>query len=366
MSVIARFLHTNSVLASATSLSASSADSAHPVSWLRNALLAKPWRSKLGWTIVAGFNDKIDFNRGGVKSATIAAGTYVTGADLAAAIVSALEAADATPVWACSYVGGIFTISSDLAFTLLWSSGANKATSCAPDIGFAYTDTASATSHAAASAAYQSRHYVGFDFGSALSPLAFAVRGHNASGGSTFTVGKSAASVLGAATSTVDTAVTTLSGTDPRVSFIASGGAARRYWALVVNDCGSTTGYVELSVIFMGLYAQPSITYESEPRTVEDLSSVALGASGAHFHVERAQRQAWEITFHAAPAADYTLLEALRAAAPGGKSWWFAMDATDNPTTTTRYGYTLPGSWHDEDLGAGYRDVAFTFAEALP
>ena len=48
------------------------------------------------WVITAD-NNKIDFNRGGVKSATIAVGTYATAALLAVAIVTALEAADAPP-----------------------------------------------------------------------------------------------------------------------------------------------------------------------------------------------------------------------------------------------------------------------------
>src|SRR5687768_8839367 len=118
---IPRFLHTNRTQAAAAIRTASSTDTAFAISWLLDQMRSRVWRSKSGWTIVAGFNDKIDFNRGGVKVATIAAGTYTTAALLAAAVVTALEAADATPAWACSYSGSTFkfTISSDIAFVLL-------------------------------------------------------------------------------------------------------------------------------------------------------------------------------------------------------------------------------------------------------
>jgi hypothetical protein len=99
-------------------------------------------------TISAGVNDKIDFNRGGVKVATIAAATYYSAALLAAAVVTALEAADATPVWACSVSAtGRVTISAGAtSFTLLFSTGANAATSARHVLGFGVVDTASATS----------------------------------------------------------------------------------------------------------------------------------------------------------------------------------------------------------------------------
>jgi hypothetical protein len=107
--------------AGATQLLASSSQSTHPVIWLKNQLRSMRWRSARYWTIGPD-NARINFNRGGVKTAIIAFGTY-TADELCAAIITALEAADSTPVWACSYSTSTFkfTISSDLAFLLLWS-----------------------------------------------------------------------------------------------------------------------------------------------------------------------------------------------------------------------------------------------------
>jgi hypothetical protein len=105
-------------------------------------------KPKAFWPLtISAANGKTDFDRGGVKVATIAAATYYSAAELAAAVVVALEAADATPVWACSVSAtGRVTVSADLAFVLLFSTGANAAASARDVLGFGAVDTASATS----------------------------------------------------------------------------------------------------------------------------------------------------------------------------------------------------------------------------
>ncbi len=103
-----------------------------------------------GFQVIAagasGANSKIDFNRGGVKAATVAAGDY-TADEMCAVIVTALEAADSTPVWACSFdvSTGKFTISADQAFTLLWGTGANAAADMHKLLGFDAADQASSS-----------------------------------------------------------------------------------------------------------------------------------------------------------------------------------------------------------------------------
>jgi hypothetical protein len=51
------------------------------------------WRSKSGWNVIAGFNDKIKFEGGG--ETTIPAGNYATTADLRLAIDQAVMEARA-------------------------------------------------------------------------------------------------------------------------------------------------------------------------------------------------------------------------------------------------------------------------------
>ena len=145
----------------------SSSQTGFGASALRSDLISDILRFKIGWTIIAGINDRIDFNRGGVKFATIAPGVYVTGASLATAIKAALEAADAPPVWDVWYNSGTnhFWISAATAFTLLFGTGANKTRSIAIDLGYTETDKTGLNDYHAEEASYQSRHWVGIDLG---------------------------------------------------------------------------------------------------------------------------------------------------------------------------------------------------------
>lgn len=373
MACVSRFLYDNLVQSTSYTLSASSVDQNHPVAWLQNHLLGKPWRSALGWTIVTGFNDDLDFNRGGVLAATITAGTYATSAAMCAAIVTALEAADATPVWACSYDSGTgkFTIGSDLAFTLLCGSGANLSTSIFKTLGYIQSgatgsDTGSATSHVAGFASYQGTHYVGLDLASSGNfpgtvGGAFLV-GHNLSAAGSAYVKRDATSIISAAASGTSS---TLAGTTGKRGVFWSSVTNRRYVALVIEDVQNSTGYAEVPVWFLGSYTQPTYTYtEPNPRASRELSTVSYGASGAHWHTQRAAGGSWEFLFRDAPAADAAIIEALRDAAPVGKAWLFCTDAVDNPLTKTVYGFIAEPGMGEETLGV-YTTFAFQFQEIL-
>lgn len=98
-------------------------------------------------TISAGVNDKIDFNRGGVKVATIAAGAYTTMAALLTAVDAALTAADGATTWTLDLPTlGRVRVSASANFVLLFSTGANAAASPRDLLGFGAVDTASSTS----------------------------------------------------------------------------------------------------------------------------------------------------------------------------------------------------------------------------
>ena len=64
----ARLLYTNHVMNAAFTLTVSSEDSGSPRAWLQDEARGLRWRSKLGWNIVAGVNDKLDFDRGGAAA----------------------------------------------------------------------------------------------------------------------------------------------------------------------------------------------------------------------------------------------------------------------------------------------------------
>jgi hypothetical protein len=356
-----RLCVTNRTQAPATVLTASSSATGSPISRLKDQLRSKSWRSAIGWTIVADVNDKIDYNRSGVKVATIAAGTYATGALLAAVIVTALEAADATPVWACSYSGSTFkfTISSDLAFILLWSTGTNTLTAPHKDLGFAITDTGSATSQVGATAAYQSRHWLKADLVTAAAVLGGIVVNHNSGAGGTYTLQGNATDAWGAPTVNQalagDAAV--------RIAFIST--QTLRYWRLVIDDPGNALGYGEVGIWFAGPYTQPSVSYAiGFTKKWEELSEVTVAISGAHFQDEKARRPTWGLAWSEIVEADRAALAAAFALVPVGRCFFFSFDAVTTPTDT-EYGFLVEGV--SETLTSGlYFDVSLpTFAGAL-
>lgn len=356
-----RLCVTNRVQAPATVLTASSAQTAFPASRLKDQLRSKSWRSAIGWTIVAGVNDKIDLNRGGVKVATIAAGTYATGALLAAAIVTALEAADATPVWACAYSGSTFkfTVSSDLAFTLLWSTGANTLTAAHKDLGFAIADTASATSHVGASAVYQSRHWLKADLVTAAEVLGGIVTNHNSGAGGTYTLQGNATDAW-----TAPTVSQTLAG-DAAIRIAYFSTQTLRYWRLVIDDTGNALGYSEVGEWFAGPYTQPTVSYAiGFTKAWEELSEVTVAISGAHFQDEKARRPTWSLAWSEIVEADRSALAAAFALVPKGRNFFFSFDAITTPVET-EYVFLVEGV--SETLTSGlYFDVAVpTLAGAL-
>src|SRR5262249_39777668 len=104
--VVDRFCWQNFLQLGNAVLAASSEASGFPVKWIRNQQPSRVWRSKLGWTVTASFNDRLDVRVGAVDyQAVIAAGKYATGGDYAAAIQAALTAAVANG-WSVTYSAG--------------------------------------------------------------------------------------------------------------------------------------------------------------------------------------------------------------------------------------------------------------------
>ena len=146
---------------------------------MNDPMKSMTWRTKIGWNIVAGFNDKIDFNLAGAKVATLTAGNYATGTAMATQIQTALTTAYGTGTWTVTYSSSTykFTIThSTTAFTLLPVTGANATTTALTDLGWA-ADTSSATTQTSTAAVYQSRAYIKVDFGSALAVSAACLAG---------------------------------------------------------------------------------------------------------------------------------------------------------------------------------------------
>lgn len=368
-----RFSFTNLLQTLGAVLVPSSEQASMPRANVLNAQLSSRWRTQPGWTIVAGQNDKIDFDRGGVKNATIAAGKYDTGAGMAAAIVTALEASDATPVWASNYnVTGTdkFTISSDLSFTLLFGSvNTNFELSVHIDLGYASSDTASAATHTAGSVAYQSRHTMSVDLGAATAFTTGIVSGHNLLTAGTVTLQADTATLVGVPIGLPNSNVDftqVLAGTDMRSATFAS--QSKRYLRLLISDVQNREGYNEIGLWFVGtsssLTVHPSVQYQKDN---EHLSSVMFAEGGAHHQVARTRRRVYKLLWqfeekNSLAVADRAVLDAIDALGIGTN--FFATFDAPSESGLTVYGFNRVGL-HEVYVQGTLWAVQMEMAEAL-
>jgi hypothetical protein len=367
----ARILRTNRAQASTAVLTSSPVEPSLPLAWLRDQLVSKATRFRLGWTVDTGIFDKIDFNRGGVKVATVAAGVYATGAAVAAAIVVALQAADPTPVWACTYdaVTKKFTISSDLAFILLFGTGTNLSKSIHTDLGYATADTPNAVSQVAGTAVFQSRRWLGADLGSALSVQAGIARYFNSGAGGTYRLRGSAVSVADALTNAAPTVNLLLAGdSDIRVAFMAV--QTLRYWALLIDDTTNTAGYNEVGIWYAGPYDELSVNYSVDYEDVfDELSEIGFARGGAHYQDQLPDRHVFTLNWDAVVDADRAIAVAVKDATPKGKNFFVSLTPSGAAPYDTLYGFR-PDSMSFPLVGpapAGkYWNIQLPFAEALP
>lgn len=366
MATTPRLLWQNFVQLGGATLTASSAAVGQPVRRLRDPLPSNRWRSATGWTIVLGWNDRIDFNRGGAKVATIAPGTYATGALLAVAIVAALEAADATPVWACSYSGTTFkfTISSDLAFTLLYATGANLARSAGRDLGYSVADTSSATSHVSDSQAFQSRHYVLIDLGSIQDVQAAIAYDHNSGTGGTysFLAASGAADLPGDPDATV--ALSNTSRKDIlRIASLTTA-ISYRYWALIIEDVQNADGFVEVGVPYLGGWLELEHARGGIGRDFVDFTQVAFADQGANYQDRKQRTRVWAYTFTAISESLANELDTAATHLLSGGDFFFIRDPTAPAEALYVFFPDLPAITHNADSDNDW-DVAFKIQEVL-
>jgi hypothetical protein len=372
MAKTVRIAYTNLVQAAASVLVPSSEETSLPRAALTRPKTSDRWRTKTGWTVVLNENDRIDFNQGGVKQAVIAAGTYATGALAAAAIQTAMTAADGGATWTVTYsaVTFKFTIASNLAFTLLFETGGGVVAgqSAHIDLGYADGDTASATSHVAGSVAYQSRHSINVDLGSAQAFAAVIVRGHNLSTAGTVRFDADTTTLIGAPLTTPfadpPDVVAFPVGTDPRIVFFAS--QTKRYLRLVIQDVQNSVGYNEVGIFFVGPYAQPTILESINfVEYYEPLSEIIYAIGGSHDQVRRDRRLVYTLNWEDIEQANIDIFKALNLAMPMGASFFLSLNAVDAPTTSTVYGFFRNGLSIPMRSGPYSNVGPLEFAEAL-
>lgn len=331
-----RILADNAIMAEAAILTPSSEEATLPAAFLHDQLRQKPWRTLTGWTIIAGFNDKLDFERppGTPLVATIPPGNYIAAQDLAAAIVTALEAADSAPLWACDY-GALsankFRIrdaaGAPVNFNLMWLTGANAATSIGKCLGFdtSANDTG-ANTYTADNVAYQSRHYLKINRsdGETIAATAVALLDHNGSVANTIKIQAHTSDSWGAPGTSQ-----TLTGNpadNPRVFFF--GGDVKAWWRLLIEDVQNPDGYVEFGIVYLGQYFSPSINVSADlADEVEDFTAVESGIDGTHFIDEHRRRDRWTLAWAEMDLTTRSFLDQfVFDQTPAGKNFFFVWD----------------------------------------
>ena len=365
MSITPRLLDPslNLVKASATVLSADSAQQANPLRYLLDQLRSKVWRSQYGWVIIAGWNDSVRFDpSGGELTATIAPGFYATGSEIATAFAAALDAIDpGGTTYAGSYdstTGKITLTTNNGALTLYWTSALSTARR---ELGYDATDE-TGDIHVGDSAVYQSRHYLACDFGSALPITAAVLLDDNLSATATLKVQSSATSVLAALTAPTVTQTLTDQGDHWKAYFASQ---SHRYVVFLIDDVGNKVGYAEAGIACLGTYRQPAVAYSSDPYVEqgEDLSTVDRATEGANFGDERPEARAWTLSWDDITDADAAIFRAFRTATPRGKCFFFDFD----PATTGGMVYGFRDSPLPLPQTSGvYWTPTFLFREALP
>lgn len=367
-----RFLSTDYIGASATVLSATAVQSGFPVTWVKEQSLSRGWRSPVGWTVMAGFNDKLDFTEAGAaRVATLAAGYYATGAAMATAVQTAMNAAPSvTNTYAVTYDTGTktFTIARTAgaaALVLKFAVGAvNYGASASPDLGYSDTDKSGDTTYTGESTVYQSRHAIFANVGLGISdPLAFAFTAvaYDPAMGGTLTVQNNTATFVGVGARTVPAGNYAPSGGQGRAAAFFTAGFSQ-FWRLSIDQRVNSAGYSEVLVWRAGSEVIPSVCTSVEFRKrFEELSTLEYAKGGAHYQDQQARRAVWNLSWLEVPEADRVKFEAIAAACPLGKSFFLVLDS-DAPVPV--YGFLRAGL-EEQYVPHPYWNVPIEFAQAL-
>jgi hypothetical protein len=363
--VVSRILFTNRITAQGVALIPCCQNNALPIGYLRDQLPSKKVRMLSAWTISAD-NNRLNYKEGvsGFRNATIANGYYGTGVELAAAVTTAMNAVAVNNTYLVTYDASThkFTIAratGAATVELLWQGGSNPTQSIGESLGFDVSaDDTGLTTYVADFVAYQGTHFLRADLGSAQSIEAAIVWAHNAGTGGTFT----------------HQAHTSDAWTAPDVSQVLAGDAViriaffsvqtKRWQRLKINDVSNPLGFSEVGIWFAGPYTQPSVTFsDSFSNDPEELSALSVAIGGAHFTDQRAIRGVFNIEYSEVPPADLVLLQAIEAATPKGKNFFFAFDPINTPADTV-YGFRA-GPMRQQYRPGIYWTVSFQLAEAL-
>jgi len=342
--IIPYFVYQNFGKLSGNIISASSEDTQYPVEHLIDTLRSKTWRSKLGWNIVTGFNDRLDFTEGvtGDAAAVIPPGNYVSGETLATAIQTAMNTAATDNTYAVTYssVTFKFTVARDAgaaAFGLEHFTGANKTRSISADLGYDVSaDDTGLTTYPADNTSYKSREWVLFQMTAALAVKEAMVLDFNWDSGSGDKV-----TIQGNATN----AWTGPSFTDELDQEHADGGLTLvyfsatktyQYWRLLIEDqFKNTSGFSEIGLAFFGGFLRLSRDFSFayiEGRN--ELSKPLIADQGAPWLNVKASPKTWNLKWNAVTETDRANLHTMQDTVKLNRGFFFSFAPSTGPEKT--------------------------------
>lgn len=388
--MIAYRLYANEFQRAAAVVTASSSDPAFPLAWLRDQLRSKKWRSKLGYNVNAGFNNKLDFKEAGVaRVATLTAANYPTPALFAAQVQLSMNAAPgAVNTYVVTYDAAThkFTIARSTgaaALILPTATGANLAVSAYADLGFPYqADMSGLTTYTGTTTSYHSREWIKFDY-SRDNSTPYATGGvglvldHNLGA---YTGNPQTGSLVTVQANTTDAwsapvlsepLVHTYSNQSAVAAKLFSAPASEPYWRILIDDVKNPDGFSEIGIAALDTGIPTTVGYSINlSNDPEELSAVDVAIQGAHYQDSRPIRNVWSLEWEEIGDADRTILENWAAATPKGECFFFVFDST-NPSLlylNTIYCFrasNLRRQYIGPAPSGGYWTLSVTIAEAL-
>lgn len=326
----------------------SSEDAAAPHTNAIDQLRSTKWKSALGWTIVAGFNDKLDYlDVLTTRVATITPGTYETAAAMALEVETAINA-DATIFVVVTYDDvGIdkFTINRVLGapvFSLLHNTGANAATSISADLGFdVSSDDTGDRVYTSDEASYQSRHFITIKLPASAAVKFGAVLDHNldASSGVVTLLGNSSDSWTSPGTtqvlSSINDEVTT------RHLFFAE--QTYQWWRFLFDDVQNPIGFLEVGLLHFSDYFQPTVAHAVDQQVDrEELTDIQEADQGAGFQNLKAKAEIWALTFLGMTQNDVDSFETMQNNRRIGRPLFFFFDPQNDDTDGDYFHLSIP------------------------
>lgn len=309
----------------------SSEESASPHTFALDQLRSKAWKTALGWTIVAGFNDKIDITEGvtGDATATLTAGTYATGALMAAEIQTQLNAAATDNTWTCTYDAATnkFTIGHDNTQTggIEWSTGPNAATSAGRDLGYDVSaDDTGAASYAADTVSYQSRHFLTIKLPASATVKFGAVLDHNlTASGTVLLLGNSSDSW----TSPGTTQTLSDENTAKTIRSLFFSDQTYQWWRFEFRDVTNQVGFTQIGLVHLGDYFQPTRAFAVNHTVNRDeLTDIQEADQGAGFQDLKASAKVWLINFPGVTDNDVSSFDTMQDNRKIGRPLFFYFD----------------------------------------